>query len=111
MKCSMCGKPQGHKMAAPTQAKMDELKLCFTCLFWHEKLATKDHPRVARVNGTQYVIGEENAPRAFRGHGGARFDIRFHDGRHVVTTNLWCNGDIPAHFRDQLPDNAEFAWS
>lgn len=111
MICTKCGGPFGHRMNEKTQAKMDKLGLCFTCLFWTEKLALKDDPRVVRVDGTQYVIGDENAPRAFRGHGGARFDIRFHDGRHVVSTNLWCNGDIPEHFRAELPNNADFAWS
>jgi hypothetical protein len=95
-------------MGAPTQAKMDELQLCFTCLFWTEKLEYKNDPRIVRVDGTQYVIGDEDAPRAFRGFGGARFNIDFHDGRKVTSTNLWCNGDIPEHFRAELPDNAVF---
>jgi hypothetical protein len=40
--------------------------------------------------------------------GGARSTIRFRDGRSVVTHNLWCQGEVPAHFREALPDNAEF---
>ena len=40
--------------------------------------------------------------------GGQDFYIQFDDGDLIHTRNLWLNGDIPAEFRDQLPDNAKF---
>jgi hypothetical protein len=62
------------------------------------------------VKGCHYIIGAEKptTPRSWRGFGGDRYHIRFNDGREVVSTNLWCQGPIPAQFREQLPDNAEF---
>lgn len=77
--------------------------------FWNEKIAIKDDPRVARVSGTHYQIGDENA-KGMRGFGGARAIIRFHDGRVVESSNLWTQGQIPLAYRDQLPDNAELEW-
>jgi len=44
----------------------------------------------------------------FLGCAGRRFWIRFFDGRTITTNNLWCQGEIPEEFREELPDNAEF---
>lgn len=106
--CKECGKAVEQRYIPKTQKEMNRLSLCFTCLFWTEKLQYVNHPHVARIDGTQYVIGEEHQKYAPRGFGGLRFDIQFHDGRKVTTNNLWCNGDIPEHFRARLPDNAVF---
>lgn len=87
---------------------------CFTCQFWTEKMVPhfRDSPMTARIGGRHYRIGPERAG-GFRGFGGARFIIQFHDGRKVVTTNLWSQGEIPEAYREQLPDNATFVkeWS
>lgn len=77
--------------------------------FWREKIAIKDEPTTARINGWHYQIGDESPSYApTRGFGGERHTIRFRDGREVVTTNLWTQGEIPAYLRNELPDNAEF---
>jgi hypothetical protein len=34
--------------------------------------------------------------------------IDFFDGRHIVTHNLWYQGEIPDHFLSRLPDNARW---
>ena len=81
-------------------------QLCFTCNFWREKVAMRDNPNVARIEGKHYMIEDEHSNS--RGFGGDRFVIFFADGRRVETHNLWFQGDIPAHFRNRLPDNATF---
>lgn len=83
----------------------------FSREFWDSKLAIKDDARTVRVDGEHYWIGDENAPKyaGSRGFGGSRFVIVFHDGRRVVSTNLWTQGVIPPSYRDRLPDNARFA--
>ena len=88
--------------------------LCFLCDFWHDKVAKvrAGAGLFAVVNGRLYNVGPEGAgggDSSGRGHGGRRFDIRWRDGRRVVSTNLWSCGDVPPHFRDQLPDDADFA--
>ncbi len=82
--------------------------LNFTKDFWQQKETIKYQARVARVNGTHYIVGDEDAPQSFRGFGGSLFLIQFDDGRRVATTNLWCQGEIPPALRDKLPDNAKF---
>ncbi len=80
---------------------------CHTCSFWASQLVeTSD--RVV-VNGRHYWVGPRSTgPKHCKGHGGHEFHITFHDGRKVVTDNLWCQGAIPECFRDRLPDNATF---
>ncbi len=85
-----------------------ELPADFIESYWKEKYTHLDD-RTVIVDGHHYKIADENGhPNAFRGHSGIKFTIRFHDGREVVTTNLWSQGKIPEAWRDRLPDNAIF---
>lgn len=80
------------------------------CLFWLDYARTASDPAHLVVEGRHYVIAKDQ-PKGYQGslgHGGARFDIRFNDGREVVSHNLWAQGRVPEHFRERLPDNAEF---
>lgn len=97
--CKICGKEHN-----------DSEDICFDCNFWSKKLLQdKENPeRIAIIDGTHYFIGDEDSQSGFRGFGGARFQIEFNDGRKVVTTNLWCQGDIPEFWRNKFPDNAKF---
>lgn len=85
--------------------------MCFTCYFWEKYVGIKDSEKVVRVNGSHYVITHDDPKAYFKGFGGAEFKIKFHDGREVVTHNLWSQGEIPEHFRNYLPDNAVFIQS
>ena len=80
--------------------------MCHTCTYWMEKVAMKDYMEIARVNGQHYSIGPENVGPFMRGCGGRQFDFKFHDGREVTSTNVWCQGTIPDNFKELLPDNA-----
>lgn len=79
-----------------------------TCQFWDEKVDIKDDATTVRVCGQHYIIGDEQAGSFMRGHGGAKWRIKFLDGRELTTTNLWMQGDIPLQYQDILPDNAIF---
>jgi hypothetical protein len=93
----------------------DGLDQDFLYRFWTEKVQIANDPRVARIDGKHYIIGDENDPSYFRGFGGSRFTIKFFDGpnagKTITTTNLWYQGMIPDDFRDELPNNAEFLLS
>lgn len=106
--CRVCGEHETGSWIDKRAQWMERQQLCFSCSVWEETLPRRDDPHIVRVKGTQYVIGEERDNGGFRGYGGARWNIEFFDGRRVTSTNLWCNGDIPPHYRDQLPDNASF---
>jgi len=105
MKCIICGKEiekssYYHKVICSSE--------CFGIDFWNDWVEKKDDPRVARIDGTHYYIGNENEKGSFRGFGGRKFKIRFNDGREVITTNLWHQGEISNDFKEKLPDNAVF---
>lgn len=84
---------------------------CFDCQFWIDRLAyheaNPDHSIV--VEGTFYMIGDENAPgrSQFRGFGGRPFYIRRKDGTLLRSTNVWCQGS-PIRSEFIIPDTAEF---
>jgi hypothetical protein len=77
--------------------------ICFNCNFWREKIPIKDNPSCFRIQGEHYQLGGEG------GFGGREFSIKRFDSEKIITTKcLWSQGTIPEHFRDRLPDNAEF---
>ena len=103
--CHECGICEAGEYTNKEQ--LAAASLCFSCNFWAEKVLERDNPDVVRINGVHYHIGEErNGGKQFSGFGGRQFAITFHNGRQVTSTNLWCQGDIPARFADRLPDNA-----
>ena len=110
VKCRICGKEDELHYFPEVEKDLMERELCFTCGFWDDIIKTKDSPMSVRINGTQYHIGQEeySHPNEFRGYSGEKFCIKFNDGKIITTTNLWCNGTIPEHFRDTLTDNAVF---
>lgn len=87
-------------------------QLCSHCAHWKRQLEADQNERAphtfAVIDGTHYVIGPEDEKSHFRGFGGTEFQIEFFDGTKVVTTNLWCQGDISKEWRDKFPDNARF---
>jgi hypothetical protein len=84
-------------------------------LAWHQD-SDQAHRRpwesegipVARVDGVHYVVKPYNRtdPPRYLGFGGTVFTFRFHDGREITSNDVMSQGEIPAHFRDRLPDNA-----
>lgn len=87
---------------------MEAENVCFGCAFWKNVIkGDRNSKRAVVVNGGHHWIGNEKSS-GFKGFGGAKWKIRFNDGREVETTNLWHQGTIPEHFREDLPDNATF---
>lgn len=81
--------------------------LCGSDYHLYELWEIRDKPNVARIKGEHYMIGDE--ADKFKGFGGQSFTIAFNDGREVTTTNLWHQGDIPAHWQKLgMTDNAKF---
>lgn len=110
--CTMCGKVDyPYQTSSPNREEQIEHQLCFTCNFWRCYEEMKEDGRTVRINGFHYRIGAEpqaGRPSSWCGFGGREFKIRFHDGREVISHNLWCQGQIPGHFLASMPDNAVF---
>ena len=110
MKCKICGKEEDVSHFIH-QDELEKQGICFSCNLWQKR--ANDFPKEDKylhpiIDGTYYTIGEEDSKSYFRGFGGARFQIEFNDGHRVVSTNLWCGGDIPAIWQNKLPNNAKF---
>lgn len=105
--CKECGVTHKAKYVEEVKNRMLKESLCFKCLHWTRWMENASDPNVVRVNHKHYYIGDEMA-RGMRGFGGSEWNIVFHDGRKITSTNLWFQGDIPKHFTDRLPDNAKF---
>jgi len=110
--CGECGERYDpNRLQARVERVLAHNRLCHSCQRWTEIWMDREQPGRVFIEGRSYVIADEDAePKRGpgRGFGGARYKIAFHDGRIVVSTNLWSQGEIPAHFRERLPDNATF---
>lgn len=118
--CSCCGEEYTTESNLEVSRRLATFKLCFECDYWHEYIKRvadyRNDGSSIRVGGVHYVICPEDSRHTgiLRGYGGSRKFIRVpplnqnHPERIFVTTNLWCQSDIPARFREMLPDNAEF---
>ena len=111
MKCPTCGKELGaNSLYSSDERSMKEKGECFECSLWRDRLPLVGKPNIAIIDGTFYTIDDEDSKDPFRGFGGDKFIIRFKDGREVITTNLWCGGNISDAWKDKFPDNADFDW-
>lgn len=109
--CKLCGAKETPNTYF-TAPSMWRKEMCFSCDLWTrraEELKTYPEHTIAIANGTYYCIGDENT-NGIRGFGGAKVKITFNDGTEIISTNLWCGGDIPDHLRTLLPDNAKLEW-
>lgn len=77
---------------------------CGSCRFWGDQLADP-HGRVI-IDGQHYRIGPAGSVDQRRGLEGHTQRIRLYDGTRIETADLWHQGQIPACFRDRLPDTA-----
>lgn len=110
MKCKICGKEIDSSHYS-NRDEMETHQMCFNCNFWRDMLEedAKRPPHThCMIDGTHYVIGDEDSKSYFRGFGGAKFQIEFNDGHRVVTTNLWCQGNPEGYWKEKFPDNAKF---
>lgn len=112
-KCKICGDIVNYDNFVDDVAKvMKENCLCFSCQLWKEradKLQNEDKYLHPIIDGTYYTVGDEDSKETyFRGFSGARFQIEFNDGHKLISTNLWCGGDIPEVWKDKLSNNARF---
>lgn len=81
--------------------------------FWEEKVRYKDagdlaagQYLVARMENVHYIL----IPKGDAGFTGMTMAVEFidgpHKGRKVYCQNIWCQGNIPPHYKSKLPNNA-----
>lgn len=109
--CSICGAEEDSENYIPATMKiLEKSKMCFHCYHWHvqHELDKQGARQFAIINGTHYVLYPHMDDRWMSGGCGLKRTIKFKDGRVETCDNLWCQGDIPSHWRALMPDNAEF---
>lgn len=76
--------------------------------FWADRVEpARTDPKKCVIDGHYYSVGDPSM-RGARGFGGRQFHIARNDGTLIETTNLWYGGQIPAHWLERIPNNAEF---
>ena len=112
--CKICGaEEESEKWIPQTKERVKKEHMCFSCLHWAEQhrldLTERGEHGWAVINGVHYVLCPHTDLNWPRGMGGAKMRIRFFDWYETICDNLWCQGEIPSgHWRDLIPDNAEF---
>ncbi len=65
-------------------------------------------PTILVHHGILFIArGETGYKRQYRGFNGDRFRIQLKDGSEVLTHNLWQEGEVPADWLPDFPDNVE----
>jgi hypothetical protein len=107
--CSVCEKEEELHWNLKCNKECVDNKMCFSCNFWRNHHASHLDASL-RIDGHHYMdCGSVENPNQFGvGHGGRRIKIRKFDGSIIETNNLWHQGAIPSHWKNKLPDNAEF---
>lgn len=103
-------------LAAPEPDSCCPDETCHRCTRWVERIrwsTTNTVPgepdvTIARVDGWHYFINPaaHDLDRRLLGCNGKEFTFHFTDGRTLTSNDVWSEGEIPARFRDRLPDNA-----
>lgn len=106
--CTICGDRHRSRCFQAITRRLVAESHCHTCDYWLQQIATEPDRRLV-INGTHYRLGDRTGPASCKGFGGRVHRIRYLDGGRTITTDdLWFQGEIPAPFREQLPDTAEF---
>jgi hypothetical protein len=108
--CTICGKDSKFNTMpdCPEGQIIIRDRVCFECAFWTNKIENP-LPNRAIIEGKHYTVNAGTAHKGpFLGFGGRRVKVRYFDGYDVESNNIWHQGEIPEHFKDRLPNNAEF---
>lgn len=118
MQCKECQTKIKLSYGEELNVELKKEQLCSTCHFWNnivkeetnKILYNSDKNRRVIIDGKCYYPNgyKTNTKKYMLGFSGKEFNIIMNDGTKILTNDLWYNGIIPTHFRNRLPDNAEF---
>lgn len=108
--CSQCKEPVTGDWIEPLEKQMTERNLCYMCNYWADEIPrVQTNQKCAVIDKKRYTIGDESPSIKHRGFGGHKHVIKFFDDRGTITTtNLWYQGTVPEHLKDQMPNTAVF---
>lgn len=110
--CKLCGQEENilqYNSSCKYLSIMAKQHVCFQCAFWIDKIANPPPNRMI-IGGCHYTVHPfvRRPNNVLKGCGGKEFYIRKMDGTLIKSNNVWFQGEIPEHFRDQLPDMGHF---
>lgn len=111
--CSCCSQEDNFSAYKPTTALlpyMIEQHVCYECAFWQNIIATPIYGQEV-IDGYLFVIHSSTLRplHVLNFSKGKEYYIRRKsDGELIKSNNVECKGKIPEHFREQLPDTADF---
>jgi hypothetical protein len=105
--CQICGEIENLTYTEERQRQLAHHRICFSCNFWVERFWFHlTDPQSVICNREAYMARDTPLERRFRGYGGRKFTFYMLDGRTIVSTDVWHQGEVPEHFSHLLPDNA-----
>ena len=113
MICKECGSEINLHYREDVKERLARLSLCHKCDHWNGQYQISLQHKLSegqslRIDGVHYRIAPEDRPGP-RGFGGSRFTFVLEDGTQLESSNVWCQGEIPEHWKSRLPDNARMA--
>lgn len=91
---------------------MEETGYCFYCAFWENLYQkNKDNPNWVIIGGYSWILSdirEQDKCSPLLGLGGVRLIAKKDDGTILDGRDWWGQGEVPQHFKDYMPDNAEW---
>jgi hypothetical protein len=112
--CVSCDKWEKNEWIPEAMKELHEKQQCHNCNFWTRKISKYGigFEKHFVVKGTIYLAHDSKSASkggpVMRGFGGREHIILFCNNTTIVTTNLWCQGDVIERFRKFFPDNAAF---
>ena len=108
--CTICGSMINTSYIEPVKSELISKNVCFNCNYWLGIEKDLTNPNRFIVNGEAYFMTPDAVPgTSFVGFGGSKFNIQRLDSEEIIVShNLWCNGTVPDHFKERIPNNAKF---
>lgn len=109
--CSLCGQEDNldEYNSCAILDIMRQKQVCFNCAFWIDKI---NNPPIGQeiIGGHHYIVHPfvKRPENIIKGFLGREFYIRKLDGTLIKSNNVWHQGKIPEHFKNQFPDTANF---
>lgn len=112
--CKLCGNQENPDDFCNENNRVVETMLkqhvCFNCAFWMNIINSQAPPGQIIIGHTYYIAHPyvKRPLNRIKGNNGKEMYIRIFNGELIKSNNVWCKGEIPEQFREQLPDTANF---
>lgn len=121
--CKLCAKPidlEEYIQHLPIPKIMAEQQVCFNCAFWIDRIKRDSEARAVKSKhgrgfaltmAPEFIIplvidGQHQSFSSKKAYGGKTMAVLTAEGELYFPTQMYYQGIVPEHFREELPDNA-----